>query len=522
MTSNPPPLGNNGQNNGASHDWPPLHDIKPKLPLVPFYRFDAFPPIAKEVIEWLNGTGTSSLQLAGHACLGAMSLLAQRDFNVETRNPLKPSPISLSLYHESPSGNRKSTVYSSVFEGHEDADKTAYHSWITTKRVYDSYMAQDATHKANHPAPSQPAERAPIRMFNDVTAESIQRLFRSSGYSIGLINPEAAVQVQNWSGSQGRAGRTMSTLNSLWSGESISTVRVANGGIVEVEYGGRATIAWAIQPEHSSEFVFTSLSEAGFMARLLYSRDIDVPIPAIPNVKQHHLVYNSPSLQQKMKDFNDIVRDRRQVQDYGIEYLKPPSLRNRVTITRSVAAIALIDLFAQDQLALQRVALDDGNSLMQSVYVRGPEMACRIAAVFAAWDWYVGHPNTAVDHANTKVVISDKVMADAIELTIWYQGETKQQAESSNYTDLAEAAQGLRDVIQQEYQRNPSKYIDAGKYLLLNTLANNAGPTKGARGNVRKDPKFRQEVIQLLVDEIMVQPAPEQGRGKYQVHPELR
>ena len=104
------------------------------------YPEDAFPPDLEDLLQAVQRLAQCPAAIAGAALLGALALLAQHDFKVETLAP-HLSPPSLFLVALAGSGLHKTTAFTLLESGHEEADRRLATWWNEAKASYDERRA---------------------------------------------------------------------------------------------------------------------------------------------------------------------------------------------------------------------------------------------------------------------------------------------------------------------------------------------------------------------------------------------
>lgn len=475
--------------------WPDLPAPIMARPAPPEpYPTDAFPIDLAEVLAAVQRLADCPAPIAGAALLGALALLAQHDFRVQTLAP-HPSPASLYLVPIAESGLHKSATLRLAGQGHQDSDQRVVARW---ERVNEE--ARERSDDQPRPRPSTPAA-----LLSDFTADGLLRQLLEGRPSVAIWTTEAGTQM-NASFSKSQGARTVSYLNAAWDSETLSKIRVGPGNHIYLPGGTyHVSLVWAGQPDLIQCLMFGDLTVNGLLARCLISRDDDYPDLGVPLDGDEGLI----------RAFNSQVLRVRDLQDRGMEYARTGGeLGQPLPIIRlSTEARNLLGECYQEQRSLAHRLGKAGQRHEAAFAQRVPEHGARIAAVFTGWETYLaGGPPS-------ETLLSEAVTIErAIHLVRWYQGEVTRLAAASGATLKASCARHLVSVIARvmaDPASSKGRYpLLTGSGLAVNTVANNRG-----RPEIRSNPDFRQQVINLLVD--LGYLLRSKSRGRYLVHPRL-
>ncbi len=116
-----------------ARDWPDIPDPIIATPAPQSqYPEEAFPPDLTGVLQAVQRLAQCPAAITGAALLGALALLAQGDFRVQTLAP-HPSPPSLFLVALAESGLHKTTGFNLLGAGHQEADRRLEVRWKGAK-----------------------------------------------------------------------------------------------------------------------------------------------------------------------------------------------------------------------------------------------------------------------------------------------------------------------------------------------------------------------------------------------------
>ena len=293
-------------------DWPdiPAPIIATPSPQSP-YPEDAFPPDLKDVLQAAQRLAQCPVAITGAALLGALALLAQHDFRVETLAP-HPSPPSLFLVALAESGLHKTTAFTLLGSGHKKADSRLATRWNEAKASYDERRASNKVKEGSgcEPESRSPRLSTPVALLQDFTTDGLLLQLQEGRPSVAMWTPEAGIQI-NHSFSQNQVVRTLSYLNTAWDGGDISKVRAGKGNRAYIPSDTYSvSIVWAVQVDIALPLLFGPLALNGLLARCLISRDDTYPSPGDSTDRDEDLV----------RGFNEQVLRVRERQDCGVEY----------------------------------------------------------------------------------------------------------------------------------------------------------------------------------------------------------
>ena len=504
----PPPGRPASRDISRGSGWPDLPaPITPEPDPQAPYPEDWLPPDLEEVLRATQRLAQCPAATAGAALLGALALLAQDDYRLETLAP-DPSPPSLYLLAMSESGSHKTTAFKLLERGHQEADALLKARWDAAREERRRYQAAGEGDRAgdSEPNPRRPRPCTPVAILQDFTADGLLQLLQGGRQSIAMWTAEAGTQV-NHSLGRHQAPRTLSYLNAAWESGVLSKVRASSdAGQVHISADSYSvSIVWAGQPDILTPVLFDPLALNGWLARCLICRDDAYPDPGGPRARD----------KDRIKAFNDTVTWHRERQDREMEYAprpgEPPG--ERTLIALSEGARGLLDEFYARQRSLAARLREDGRRHESTWAERAAENGARVAALFTSWEAYL-----TVGSVGETLYTGEDTMSRAIRLVEWYQGEVARLAGESGVTAKAGHASHLAQVIARVVSDPASRegrhplVTDHG--VAVNTIANRLGHQE-----IRGDTDLRRAVIALLVEYGYIKPG--EGKGRYDVHPRI-
>ena len=237
--------------------WPDLPapimaEPAPQLP----YPEDYLPADLEEVLRAVQRLAQCPAATAGAALLGALALLAQEDYGVETLVP-DPSPPSLYLVAHSESGSHKTTAFKLLAQGHQEADTLLEARWNVAQELYDrrDHEGGDGGWEwGSEPGTRRPRPSTSVILLQDFTTDGLLQQLPGGRPSIAMWTAEAGTQI-NHSFGRYQAPRTVSYLNSGWESGQLSKIRARDGSQVHISVDTYSmSMVWAGQgnyPPHS-------------------------------------------------------------------------------------------------------------------------------------------------------------------------------------------------------------------------------------------------------------------------------
>ena len=248
------------------------------------YPVHCFPEDLAGVLGALQRLAQCPPATAAAGLLGALALLAQTDYVVETLAE-QPAPCSLFCVALAESGDHKSAAFNLAGSSHAKADARLEAKWVAAKERPDlhSMRSQGETAEAVDPGSRPPRPRPPLGLLTDVTADGLLHQLQGGRPSMALWESEIGVQL-NYGFAKNRQARTFGYLTAAWDGTKLSTVRVADSKrYIYVPAGTYAlSIGWSGQPDLLIPTLFSRATSQGFLARCLVSLDDKMPNPGNP------------------------------------------------------------------------------------------------------------------------------------------------------------------------------------------------------------------------------------------------
>ena len=507
-TAPSPPGGAAPQGIPSGSGWPdlPAPIMAEPAPQAP-YPEDCLPADLEEALRAAQRLAQCPAATAGAALLGALALLAQDDYRVETLAP-DPSPPSLYLVAMSESGSHKTTAFKLLGQGHQEADALLKARWDAAQEQYRRrHEGDDSRAGGPEPGPRPQRPSTPVSLLQDFTTDGLLQHLQGGRPSIAMWTAEAGVQI-NHSFSRSQAARTVSYLNSGWESGQLSKIRARDGSQVYITGDTYSmSMVWAGQPDILTPVLFGAMALNGWLARCLISRDDAYPDRDPGRPRAHD--------RDRVQTFNRIVVRHRERQDREMEFASRPGEppRERTLIALSEGARGLLDEFYVRQRSLAARLRDEGRRHENTWAGRAPEQSARVAALFTSWEAY----RTGWSVHET-LYTGEDTMSRAIRLVEWHQGEVARLAGESGATDNARHASHLAQVIARVVAGPASTEgthpLLTGRGLAVNTVANRLGHPE-----IRGNPDLRRTVIGILVEYGYIRPAG--ARGRYEVHPRI-
>ena len=166
----------------------------PQLP----YPEDCLPADLEGALRTVQRLAQCPAATAGAALLGALALLAQEDYRVETLAP-DPSPPSLYLVAMSESGSHKTTAFKLLVRGHQEADALLKARWGVAQEQYRRHQAASEGSRAGDPEPGPRPHRPsiPAAVLQDFTTDGLLQQLQGGRPSIAMWTAEAGMQINH-------------------------------------------------------------------------------------------------------------------------------------------------------------------------------------------------------------------------------------------------------------------------------------------------------------------------------------
>ena len=460
-------------------EWPDWTPIAGRLRPQTNFPLEEFPlrPLVEAAVTLAGG---ASIPTVAGCLLGALASVAQADYRCQglARGYI---PCSLFTVCISESGWRKSTAARMFWDVLDRADTVTAAAWASDREAYN------ATDPAERDVMKRPTDARPTLIKRDITTEAIFASLEKGRLVQAVFSDEAGAQVQNWSGSGAHLARTLSILNMMWDGSTITWTRTTDKGRDTRIPNYAVSLTWLGQGRVMDPVVMGEAAADGFCARTLLARD-----DTRPEAQRYMADEDAEAL---LSLWDEIVQAVRARQDELLRfYADSPEdgwrpqgvVRLAEAAGNRLRAFNNLQVSASDDL-LARQALHE-----RSFAVRAAEQAARVAAVLTVWREYErtgGQGDPAPD-----LLVSDEDMASAIAVVRWYQEELNRLASQANMTLVAQLANRVEDKIAEQYQKGESGYIRDG-LVVLNRLASTLVRP------LRNDPMLRDEVMARLVQE---------------------
>ena len=440
-------------------------------------------------IQRISGCNPAS---AAQLVLGSTGICAQSDTDVRlpwARKPSSSSPVSLFIGGLVKSGGRKSAGFDPVFAPHAEADRqirrlhdqaaAEHKAWVASKKG-----AGQRNGAAQEPEPPQPLAYSPRMLRTDSTVEAIMRDLDRGRGCMALANAEGGAMIENWSNDRRKAG-SVAAYNALWSGESQTLDRTGNGGTSRYLDGSqRFSMILLAQVDYRSWF-FDRATTNGFAARMLIQCgdgwDSDDRLAITAQV--------TPEDDTAVLAFQGLISDWRQELDDGAHLARdpedPPARRRVLQFAPEGRQTARA--FEEECVARAAELLDC--PWTESFLDRGPEHACRLAAVLFTYRQRAGY-------APDGDVIDAQALEDGITLARWFGDEMARAAPEAGADEVAQVAAALSRALW-EASVDPE-----GSGRNKNGTISISVATKTRRGirTLGRRPELRTKVLQALVD----------------------
>jgi len=297
--------------------------------------------------------------MVGQCLLGGAALLTQGLSNAETLNGRKP--LSLNLCTLGDSGDGKSTA--------QDAALRPVHEWQrkAAQRFADElqdFEQAKADRKKGDDLPAAPA--SPYRLIRDATVEGLRRDLEQGPCSQGIFTDEAAAILSGYGMSADHRAKTAGVFSGLWDSGHMS---VSRAGAPRVEkYGRRVALHWMIQPMAASEAMGDPmLSALGFWPRFLTAW----PAPLPPRVARPYRPELLPAVGAYWQRCAELL---------AVPLPEDADLCPAIPMKDEARALLC--------RAFERFEVDGRRGSLRPIKpfaLRGPEQACRVAGVLAAF-----------------------------------------------------------------------------------------------------------------------------------------
>lgn len=278
--------------------------------------------------------------IVGQSLLGAASLLAQRCVNAQTLDG--PRPASLFLLTIAGSG-----------DGKDSADRTA----LARVREYQRSLARD--HRAGEPPPL-------YLLASDATTEGLRREFAAGAIAMMLSSTEAAAILAGYGFSAEQRTKSAAVLSSVFDRGMFSVARATSGRTER--HGIRLAAHLLVQPAAAGDVLADpALTSIGFWPRWLLAW------PAEPEPRK----FRPPNIAE-----DHVIRGYWGRCDELLACGAPVDCDELPVIPLSSGAQRVL------AAAFERFEVEARRGELRHVKpfaIRAVELACRVAAVLAAW-----------------------------------------------------------------------------------------------------------------------------------------
>lgn len=264
------------------------------------YPIDSFPDGMKAAIEEVQEYRQAPRSLTGQSALAALSIACQGHINT-LRSRTLLSPVSLFTLTVADSGDRKTScdnLFVAPIEAHQRELQAEYQEkwekynadiegWETERQGVKASIknlargGEDTTAEKERlldlekRKPERPL--SPAILLSDETPENLLfRLYRDWP-SVALASSEAATVLSGRGMSKESLGSYISSLNSLWGGETLSVGRKGSGSFTLRQ--ARLTVSLMVQEAPLKEFFEKARGYgrgSGFLARFLICKPVSI------------------------------------------------------------------------------------------------------------------------------------------------------------------------------------------------------------------------------------------------------
>jgi putative DNA primase/helicase len=282
-----------GNGSGSGDIWQAPEPLVAQNDTAP-YPIDALPNSIRQAVDEVQLFVQAPIEMVASSALTALSIACQQLADVRRADKLC-GPVNLYLLTVAESGERKSSVdgyFMQPIRDHERAQREkaksdlANHSaemaaWEASRGAVVDRLGKAAKDSKDVDAPkadlanleaSKPVSpRIPRLLYGDVTSEKLTRDLATNWPAAGIVSSEAGAVFGGHSMGKDSAMRTMSAINELWSGNTI-TVDRATSESFQVR-NARLTIGLQVQPSVLATFMERERNSrgSGFLARFLFS-----------------------------------------------------------------------------------------------------------------------------------------------------------------------------------------------------------------------------------------------------------
>lgn len=467
-----------------------IHSVQKPFPL------EAMGPGLFEIshsIQHLSGCNPGS---AAQVVLGSLGVCVQAATDVRlpwSREAGKPVPVSLFLAGLVPTAGRKSSCFSLAFQPHCAADskvrglqkgtKAEYKAWeATTKRRGKGKKNAGDVQEAGPPKPL--AGPAHILRTN-TTLEAIMRDLDQGRECMALASAEAGSVIDNWSHGRNKSG-TVASYNSLWSGESQTHDRTSDGGISRYLDGSqRFSLALFCQLSYRAWF-FDKATTNGFAGRLLIQVSDDWSRQDARAITKQV----TPEDDVTVRGFQELIAGWREEIDDGKHLARedgddsPPDRR---VLRFPCEGRHIIAAFEEECGARADQLVD---CLWPEGFLqRGPEHACRLAAVLFAY-------RQRANLVGPGDVIDVGTLQDGMALVRWFGEEMIRIAPEAGADEVAQVALALSIALWEASVDPDAKGRNRNGTISISA----AIKTRRGVRTLEERPDLRVRVLQALIN----------------------
>lgn len=258
------------------------------------YPLASLPDSMRQAVEEVHLYVQAPVELVAASALTALSIAGQQIADVRRDNELC-GPVSLYLLTVAESGERKSSVdghfmrpirerererreaatadltnhaaQMAAWEASREAAAGKIKSAAAADKGLDGLTADLANIESGKPSPPRIARW----LYGDVTSEKLTRNLAANWPAAAIVSSEAGAVLGGHSMGKDSAMRTMSAINELWGGGTLTIDRATSESYTV--RNARLTIGLQVQPSVLSTFMERERNSrgSGFLARFLFS-----------------------------------------------------------------------------------------------------------------------------------------------------------------------------------------------------------------------------------------------------------
>lgn len=287
------PLGANGNNGADGPLWSAPEPLVAQHESSP-YPVDALPELIRQAVEEVQTFVQAPIEMVAASALTALSVAGQQLADVRRDNGLC-GPVSLYLLTVAESGERKSSVDGHFMQAIREQERAAREAatgdianhaaamtaWEASREAAAGKLKKAAADGkdlsgatadlANVEGGKPTSPRIPRWLYADTTYEKLTRNLATNWPAAAIVSSEGGAVLGGHSLGRDSAMRTMSAINELWGGATL-TIDRATSDSYSVR-NARLTVGLQVQPSVLASFMERERNSrgSGFLARFLFS-----------------------------------------------------------------------------------------------------------------------------------------------------------------------------------------------------------------------------------------------------------